>query len=50
MTFGLWAQRLRSVARAGGSLKERLDEVEAFRALEGEARVLTFSYARSRSA
>lgn len=40
VAFGVWAQRLRSSARAGGSLKERLDEVEAFRALEGEVGLL----------
>jgi hypothetical protein len=40
VAFGLWAQRLRAATPAGGSLKERLDEVEAFRALEGEVGML----------
>lgn len=49
VAFGLWAQRLRSAARAGGSLKERLDEVEAFRALEGEVGMLREALAESQT-
>lgn len=49
MAFGLWAQRLRSATPAGGSLKERLDEVEAFRALEGEVGMLREALAESQT-
>lgn len=40
VAFGVWAQRLRSGAHGGVALKDRLEEADAFRALEGEVGML----------
>lgn len=47
VAFALWAARLRG--GGSGGLKERLEEVEAFRALEGEVGALREALAESRA-
>jgi hypothetical protein len=49
VAFAVWAQRLRTAARGGTGLKERLEEVEAFRALEGEVGVHREALSESRA-
>ena len=49
VAFGLWAQRLRTGVRGGGAITERLEEVEAFRALEGEVVMLRAALTESQT-
>jgi len=49
VAFGAWAIRLRQQRPGGGSLQERLEEVEVFRALEGEVGMLREALAESQA-
>lgn len=50
VAFAVWAQRLRTRLRASSSLAERLEDADAFRALETEVVTLREALAESQSA